>query len=683
MKKRSVNILQRIVSMRSGTYNLNDLSLRYKVSQRTLQNDIKEINTFIKALGCPQLEMDPQKNIIFDQQLNVTQINQAINALDHYSYTLSAQERQMLTILHLTNTSHYETMEQISERLLVSRVTVKNDFKAIRGTIGHYDLSLQIQSGKGIKLTGSETELRTICIDQFRRLYQDSSSNSRYIFTFLPLAIPMAKIMSTLKAFAQNEKLTFSEHVFFEISLVLLVSLQRISQKHQLSAVESAANSPTDSARHLAAYFNRALSVTFDEPEIGYLSAYLQENHLTPAYGPDDDIELYQIIGTFLMEVGKDLHLELWTDSVLQDALLTHIRTMNDGSLDNAFSDIALSEFPPDFHRIANTVGQHQAILEKYLGYSLTANMRISIALHINSAFLRMHAYFGAINVVIVCPGSIATGKFLEAQIKNYFDFNVLDVIAVSEIQAKLADHSESIDLILSTVNLSNNWIESLTVHPFLAMEDFFMIQKKAYAIKHDKKKPGQITREKIIRTLTHRLSDERITDLKGLYREMNQLIDTHTVTREDGENAITDFLDPGVIKQIDRAPNWQDSLRQAGEMLLCRGAIENRYIGATIQNVLDFGPYIIVSPEVALAHASKKNGVLTNATSLLVTREAVCFEEKKVHFIFFMALKEEEKYLNLVKNVVKIGQSPKIKNALLSCQNPQEIYQILLKEKL
>ncbi len=35
----------------------------------------------------------------------------------------------MLTILHLTNTSHYETMEQLSERLLVSRMTVKNDFK--------------------------------------------------------------------------------------------------------------------------------------------------------------------------------------------------------------------------------------------------------------------------------------------------------------------------------------------------------------------------------------------------------------------------------------------------------------------------------------------------------------------------------------------------------------------------
>ena len=30
---------------------------------------------------------------------------------------------------------------------------------------------------------------------------------------------------------------------------------------------------------------------------------------------------------------------------------------------------------------------------------------------------------------LIVCPGSMATGKYLEAQVKNYFDFRVAAVI--------------------------------------------------------------------------------------------------------------------------------------------------------------------------------------------------------------------------------------------------------------
>lgn len=44
------------------------------------------------------------------------------------------------------------------------------------------------------------------------------------------------------------------------------------------------------------------------------------------------------------------------------------------------------------------------------------------------------------LSVAVVCPGSMATGKYLEVQIRNYFDFKIIGVIAASEVCQKLKE---------------------------------------------------------------------------------------------------------------------------------------------------------------------------------------------------------------------------------------------------
>ena len=64
--------------------------------------------------------------------------------------------------------------------------------------------------------------------------------------------------------------------------------------------------------------------------------------------------------------------------------------------------------------------------------------MRKSIVIHICVAIIRNRKNMTKISVVIVCPGSMATGKYLEAQIKNYFDFHIIGVLAAHEVIQKL-----------------------------------------------------------------------------------------------------------------------------------------------------------------------------------------------------------------------------------------------------
>ena len=61
--------------------------------------------------------------------------------------------------------------------------------------------------------------------------------------------------------------------------------------------------------------------------------------------------------------------------------------------------------------RFRKTVEKNSNILERYLGYPLTKEMKESIMIHICAAFVRNLEYLNLLEVLIVCPGSMATGN--------------------------------------------------------------------------------------------------------------------------------------------------------------------------------------------------------------------------------------------------------------------------------
>jgi ascorbate PTS system EIIA or EIIAB component len=57
-------------------------------------------------------------------------------------------------------------------------------------------------------------------------------------------------------------------------------------------------------------------------------------------------------------------------------------------------------------------------------------------------------------------------------------------------------------------------------------------------------------------------------------------------------------------------ARDWRDAIRAACEPLVEEGALEQRYADRCIANVVLNGPYIVLAPGVALAHARPEDGV-------------------------------------------------------------------------
>ena len=52
-------------------------------------------------------------------------------------------------------------------------------------------------------------------------------------------------------------------------------------------------------------------------------------------------------------------------------------------------------------------------------------------------------------------------------------------------------------------------------------------------------------------------------------------------------------------------ADDWEDAIRKAGNVLVTAGSIDTSYIEHMIQSVKTLGPYIVIMPGFALAHAA------------------------------------------------------------------------------
>jgi PTS system ascorbate-specific IIA component len=68
-------------------------------------------------------------------------------------------------------------------------------------------------------------------------------------------------------------------------------------------------------------------------------------------------------------------------------------------------------------------------------------------------------------------------------------------------------------------------------------------------------------------------------------------------------------------------AVDWQDAVRAAVAPLISLGAAEQRYVDACVASVEQHGPYIVLAPGLALAHARPEDGGL--AVGVAVTRLA------------------------------------------------------------
>lgn len=685
MKKRSTEILQRLLKNPDENLSIQKLTDEYHISEKTLKSDIQEIMEFTRESGAKSMISFDNHALCLNNKQNIRPLMDMIYSMDPYHYKMSLEERKFYIIIVLIYHKSYYSMQQLADELFVTRNTIVNDCKVVDEYLSGYQIPFVAKSKKGIRIEADEEKIRNLLVDMFQSLLPSVKNEKTFFVQFLMqktgFIYSLADTIYHMNCFTRENNIIFAKEVFYEIALCLFVLINRMQQIEcgQKETLECRESLQLDTIGDMVGYVAGELGYSsLNRNGIVAIERVILLRKLHPQIQSLNDFELYGVICHFLLEMSHEIDIEIQSDDLLIESLISHVKSMNnwnDGEADWAVKYESFGEFT----RIRAVADNKFYILENYLQYKLSPRMKDSIIIHICAALLRNRKNISPSNVLISCPGSMATSKYLEAQIKNYFNFHVADTMTTKEVE-EAGGRFENIDFIISTVPVHDSALPVIVVSPLLTVEDINRIQSLVFK---QNKKVVTDTREKypILSKIyaIYESGDRR--KIAYLDRELEEILNDafYIESKILEQSALLRLLKLKYIKITDQRLEWKQAMEEAAEDLIKDGYFDTSYVNEAIENVEEYGNYIIVNKGIALAHARKEAGVYEDGISLLVAREGIRFEEGEVvNLLFFFSQKGDTDYLDLFKEIIKLGKNQEDIEKMKCLTGSMEVYQLI-----
>lgn len=680
MRKRSTEILEKLILSNSKSMEVKKLITTYRISLKTLRTDVNEINDFLLEAKMSPTKLNEKEKLILLEK-DIMKIQDRLNHMDTYSYKMSREERQIYIIAELLMSQDYITMQNLAKKLNVSRNTILNDFETVKDYCLAFNVNVLMKSSKGIKIECDQKDRINLLMQIFHDLeddYMEKSFFHQLIQRKLGMKIPLEMIKEDLREYMEQQHMLVSDRVFSYVSIYLFVILNRKINKKRRTVEKLTGDTASD---NLLNWFADKYEVSINKNDVKDFGRYMKQHdfNISSEQKEINDVELYGIIVYFLQMVGEDIECSLQSDTVLIESLLEHIRTLKNWE-DYDFEMPLSDELPIPKEILEKTIEKNSIILERYLGYPLTKEMKESIMIHICAAFVRNLEYLNLLEVLIVCPGSMATGKYLEAQVKNYFDFRVAAVIPSRDVEEFLK--SNKIDFVISTVNVRSESVPCVKVQAQLTMNDINAIQNIAFLLGRKENKSENESRYveqnflDVMKTFLEKLDASKRDEF---FDEVYALMETKI--QSTGKSILAQMLDPSKIMIKQEKITWEQGILQAADILEKKGCVGSDYGKKAVENVKEYGDYIIISKGIALAHAGKKEAhVYKDGLSLVMCPEGIEFTEGNiVYLVFCFAVAEEKDYLKLFQEIIALGKTQKKMKDILQQKNVVSLYHSLV----
>lgn len=147
------------------------------------------------------------------------------------------------------------------------------------------------------------------------------------------------------------------------------------------------------------------------------------------------------------------------------------------------------------------------------------------------------------------------------------------------------------------------------------------------------------------------------------------------------GAQRLSDLLTDATFALGAAAPDWRAAVVLAGERLVASGRVEPAYVPEMVKVVEELGPYIVIAPGIALAHARPGPSVHDVAFSFVTLREPVPFghpQNDPVSLVVGLAAPDNEQHVEALAALARALSAAPTRERLLGARTPREVREIL-----
>lgn len=168
------------------------------------------------------------------------------------------------------------------------------------------------------------------------------------------------------------------------------------------------------------------------------------------------------------------------------------------------------------------------------------------------------------------------------------------------------------------------------------------------------------------------------------IWCEIPQVVDDalHEVRRtpastEQARPLLSALLPPAAIRINVSAADWRAAVRAGGDALVAAGITAPAYTDEMIATVEQLGPYIVIAPGIALAHARPSPAVLRAGLSWVTLAAPVRFGHKDndpVTLVVGLAAPDDHSHVQALATLAGLLEDERRRTALLAARTAQEV---------
>lgn len=674
---------------------IDKISKKYGVSERTTRYDIEAIEGFLKEHNLPLLVKKRDGQISFPEDMKERErVVDFLNDLgsDICDSILPSNQRIFCILNGLLLSDGFSTINNLAGIISVSRNTVIGDLDKIKKWLQESSIELKSIPKHGLKVYGKEKSIRNalqklykeaLNFDQYIELTKDSlaindiNKYPQILYARLFNDINVCDIHKCIKDMQGELKVVFSDVTYVELTICIAIGIQRlrmnktlIMDKEEISLLRdtSAFSATATIAKRLSEYYK----IHFTTDEIAYITQYvLAGNMLTTTIYNERTTKLYtqMLISNLIANASKLLNIDLTDDWQLFSCLYIELSSViyrqehNIKAYNPYLKDIR-DNYPKVFNAVKSSIGS----LQDYAGVKVDDREIGFLSLH----FATCMEKYSQVNVLIVCGTGFGTANLLSIKLKSIFNVNIVGAVAVHDVVSTISKYK--VDLIVTTMPLTFGEIPCILVNPTLLPEDALKIRE--YIIQNQQKKISN--------------NNQKYFDCVDIMKTCNEVcesrhfnnINTNSQNiRSMFPSGLKEILTPDNIRLNVCAKNWKDAVQYAGDILYKNGCVDKPYIKSLIDMIEEFGPYIVFWKGVALPHSDKIEYVHKLSASFIRLSEPVNFGNKKndpVDMIFVFATPNKECHVNAMMQLSDLLSSREMVDRLKDQKDIGGVLQII-----
>lgn len=636
MNNRQKELLRILLTEADKPLVIQDLSERVACSEKTIRNDLNDIEAYLKQYKTAVIIRKPGIGVYLKiDEAERTKLFQSL----HQTEVLSEQERLTEIAYQLLVSEKPITQQQLADQYYVNKAAIKQDLASLTSWLRNFDLSLVSRQRIGNTIEGTELNKRS-ALAHVSQLYSPETKDTHDVLDlFLPHEI--STVRKTLKDLQQHYDFIFIDGAFESLLVHALIMIKRTRQQINVFIDEGEKDAiyQREDYQHTRWFLERLehiLGIRFPEEEVIYFTWHLisckKRQGDTEELANQRDLE--KIVSELTVKLRELTLINFQEDTVLIDGLTIHMDSVvNRLTYGFPITNPLLSEikkmYPYMFGMVLLAVKEL-----KSFAIQMPEDEAAYLVLHFQASIERMQGVRERKKQgIIVCHMGVGMSHLLQAKLEqNFYNVTILACIGKAELRGYLKENK--VDFIISTIPLGQTEVPSIVVSPLLEQKE--------------KEKVGKFIKE----VESGRTNENKVSPLVSM-------VEKETV-----------FL------QVEKEHRYE-VVEMLANALYVHGYVDQTYThSALLREKLSATS---IGSGIAIPHG-KPEGIKKPAIAVAVLAHPLEWGNEMVSLVFLLAISNEHKKQagNIFHELSSLSEQPSLVESLQSAQDPSEFIMTL-----